>query len=308
MNYILNTDSLFLAEANAVVDSSTLETVTLLDANRDHQPGPWAPIVVPTICSLIVFVVGWILTRYFKKKDERRTRLAYRSLVVDWVKLIEPSEDLFIQSLKDISVSIGESDSMQPEPLSVPQAIPNRLNELPLEKLTDVFMNGKEGDEKRKSNVHFFNIVSGFEFQSQMSERVQSEYERYNGQVMDLCQEWNSVYTQFVDALNNSRFLFAYKPIKNSWDAAFSKNRDSIKVHHDYIMQFTDKADSLKDKVLFSYINRLDLLIQQRKAINAGFSQLFEAMATATQDSYKSMCEGAIFFTSGILNRNNPIR
>ena len=296
MNLTLDTDSLVLIETAPAIDSGAVNTVAVVGDRHDYQPGAWAPILVPTASSIIVFVLGWILSRYFKKKDEKKSRLAYRALVVDWVKLIHPTVDQFIRSIKDTSVSIRESDDMQPEPCSVPQSIPNRLNELPIEKLTDVFLHGKEGGERIKSNVHFFNIVSGFEFLTKMSEQVESSYRRYNKKALELCQEWNYEYTQFVDALNDARFLNAYKPLKNSWDAAFLENRDSIKVHYDNLLLFAEKADSLKDKVIISSINRLSLIIEQRKSLNAGFAQLFERMAEVTHDSYEAMCQAADFF------------
>ena len=296
MNVVLDTDTLMLTKTTPSVDSSLVNTVAVVETKPTNQPEAWASILVPTVCSIIVFVVGWILTRYFKKRDEKKSRYTYRSLVIDWVRLIKISEEQFIQSIKDISVSIGDSDNMQPEPFSVPQAIPYRLNELPLEILTEVFLYGKEGNERTKSNVHFFNIVSGFEFLSKMSEQVQSYYERYNKQALDLCQDWNDEYTQFVDALNSARFLKAYKPIKNSWDAAFLENKDSIKVHYDHILLFADQAGSLNDRGIISYVNRLSVIIEQRKALNAGFAQLFESMAEATQKSYNAMCEAADFF------------
>jgi hypothetical protein len=296
MLIIQDSDTIFLAETAPIADSTIVETVAEVGSKDDHQPGAWAPIVVPTACSILVFVLGWILSRYFKAKDEKRSRYAYRALILEWVKLIKPFEDLFIQSLKEFSVSVKDSDDMQPEPFSVPQAIPHRLNELPLEKLTEVFLQDRKGQERIKSNVHFFNIVSGFEFLSTMSEQVRSNYARYNKQVLELCQEWNSVYTQFVDTLNSARFFGAYKPIKNSWDAAFRENRDSIKLHQYYITLFADKADSLKDKELIACTNRMQLIIDQRKAINTGFAQLFERMAEVTQESYDAMNEAVDFF------------
>ena len=296
MNLTLNTDSLVLIETAPAIDSGAVNTVAVVGDRHDYQPGAWAPIVVPTVCSIIVFVIGWVLTRYFKKKDEKKSRNTYKALVIGWIRMIETSEEQFIQSIKDISASIGESDNMQPEPFSVPQAIPHRLNEFPLEKLTDVFLNSKKGNERIRSEVHFFNIVSGFEYLSKMAEQVQSFYERYNKETLDLCQEWNTVYSQFVDSLNSSLSLKYYKPIKNSWDSAFRENKDSIKVHQNHIVQFANQADSLKDKTIIAFINRLGVILEQRKAINTGFAQLFESMADFTHESYQSMREAADYF------------
>lgn len=295
-----------LIETVPATDSSVVNTVAVVGAKRDNQPGAWDAIVVPTVCSIIVFVVGWILTRYFKKKDEKESRNTYRALVTGWIRMIHTSEEQFIQALKGISISIGESDSMQPEPFSVPQAIPHRLNELPLEKLTGVFLNSKKGNERIRSEVHFFNIVSGFEYLSKMSEQVQSFYERYNKEALDLCQKWNSAYSQFIDGLNLSLSLKFYKPIKNSWDTAFRENRDSIRVHQNHLVQFADQADSLKDKAIIAYINRLSVIIEQRKALNTGFAQIFDNMAVFTQQSYQSMCEAADFFDNK--KPNNAVR
>ncbi len=197
---MLDKDPLNIIETTTIHPVDTCVTTVIAEPAQENtnQPGPWAPILIPTISSIIVFIIGWFLTRFFKRKDEIKARNKYRKMIIDWIELIEPIETKVIESTKNLSSILDISDNMQPEPFDMQQPAPNRLNELSLEKITDAFLLNKKNDLK-EDNKHVFNIISGFEFLSKVSEIIQTTYEKYNEQALNLCQKWNDTYMKFFN-------------------------------------------------------------------------------------------------------------
>lgn len=133
-----------LATEQLAADTTAVAVVA--EQPTSKEPGAWAPIMIPTVCSIIVFVLGWIVTRLYKNKDERNEKNSYRNMVLDWIDLVLPIEESSVNALKSLSKSISNSDDMQPVPYAMPQGIPDRLNELSLEKITDAFTAVKSKD------------------------------------------------------------------------------------------------------------------------------------------------------------------
>ena len=265
---------------------AAVEPVPLSESKS--QPGPWAPIWIPTFCSIIVFVLGWVLTRLFKNKDEKKKRKDYRKMVIDWVKLAQPIEMEFINSINSFSETVAASENMQPEPYSMPQPLPNRLNELSIEKLTDSFLTDAKGD-KQKRNYHLFNIISGFEFMKKISDLVHFSYDNYNKQAGDLCQQWSDTYMEFINNINVSSYIQEYKPILDKWQKALSKHHNSFKVNELYVDMLFDKANIINDTDLMPYINRMDYITKQSQELNKGVAKLFQSISIMTQPSLDSM-------------------
>ncbi len=289
-------DSAFAAADSGfthVVDTCAATIVQKTQAT--NEPWPWAPIWIPTLCSIAVFVLGWVLTRLFKWIDDYKARSNYRSMLVDWVDMVVPVEEKFVESIEALSNAIAGSDNMQPEPYAMPQSIPDRLNELSLEQLTDAFLRGAK-DDKQKRNAHLFNIVSGFEFLGKMSHQVATTYETYNKQAFDLCREWNEVYQSFVNQVKISSHVVEYQQLLRVWQFELIIQRDSTKVHQKHIGEFYTHADAFNDNDILPLINRMRYIIQLSQALRKGMAENFANMANATKASLNAMFEAAEYF------------
>lgn len=282
-------DTGFKQEADTCVATMVQET------RMTNEPGPWASIWIPTLCSIAVFVLGWVFTRLFKWIDDYKARSNYRSMLVDWVDMVVPVEETFVGSIEALSEAIANSDNMQPEPYAMPQSIPDRLNELSLEQLTDAFLRGAK-DDKQKRNAHLFNIVSGFEFLGKMSHQVATTYETYNKQAFDLCREWNEVYQSFVNQVKISSHVVEYQQLLRVWQFELIIQRDSTKVHQKHIGEFYTHADAFNDNDILPLINRMRYIIQLSQALRKGMAVNFANMAKVTKTSLKAMADAAEHF------------
>ena len=111
---ILHIDTIIFSDTSIanIIDTCVLE-IAAKDDGLACQPGPWAPIWVPTVSSIFVFILGWLLTRWFKNRDEKKNRTQYRNMVIDWIKIVKPIIDKFVQSIEKLSEAIETSDNMK---------------------------------------------------------------------------------------------------------------------------------------------------------------------------------------------------
>ncbi len=275
--------------------ADTTATVVVAEQSISKEPGAWAPIMIPTVCSIIVFVLGWVVTRLYKYKDERNEKESYRNMVLDWIDLVLPIEEESVNALKSLADSISHSDDMQPVPYVMPQGIPDRLNELSLEKITDAFTAVKSNDTKTR-NIHLFNMVCGLEYYSKVNAEVIKAYKSYNQQMTALCAEWNSTYMPFINNLNVSSNLLKYQPTVIIWQTELLKKKDSISVHLKYVEQLSNIADQLKDNSLMPYLNQMRVIQRQLQATGGGFATNFKNTANMLNISMQSMQQAAEYF------------
>ena len=293
---ILHIDTIIFSDTSIanIIDTCVLE-IAAKDDGLACQPGPWAPIWVPTVSSIFVFILGWLLTRWFKNRDEKKNRTQYRNMVIDWIKIVKPIIDKFVQSIEKLSEAIETSDNMQPEPYAMPQSIPDKLNELSLKDISDAFLLDSNGN-KKDNNVNLFNIISGFEFLYKMNDQVKTTYEKYNKSAFDICKEWNHLFIVLIDEINKSAHFKDYRTIVIAWQTELVKEPDSINVHQKYLNQLFEKVDSLKDPVIMSFVNRMQIILEQRKALNKGFATNFTNMAKYINITNESLSNAAKFF------------
>ena len=177
----------------------------------------------------------------------------------------------------------------------MPQTIPNRLNELPIESLTDSFLG--DFDENKSRNIHLFNIVSGFEYLSKMTEQVQTFYDTYNKQAFALTREWNTVYMTFIDSYNASPFIKDYQPVVSKWQTELLTHKDSVTAHLRYLDEFFTIADSLNDHQMLSYINKMHVVAKQSQTLSKGYAVNFEESANMIEVSLQSMKKAAQYLS-----------
>lgn len=290
LDTIIFTDTL-----NANIIDTCVQEITAKEDELACQPGPWAPIWVPTVSSIIVFAVGMYFTRKFKRKDEKESRAKYRNMVIDWIEIVKPVEELLVQSIERLAEAIETSENMQPVPYAMPQSIPDKLNELSLKDISDAFLLDSN-ENKKDNNTNLFNIISGFEFLYKMNDHVKTSYEKYNKSAFDICKEWNHLFTALIDEINKSVHFKDYRAIVIAWQTELVKETDSMNVHQKHLNQLFEKVDSIKDPVIMSFVNRMQIILEQSKALNKGFATNFANMAKYIEITSDSLSNAARFF------------
>ncbi len=269
--------------------------VSVADFPRENQPNGWLQLFVPVAVALfVVFLEKW-LTLLYDRSKEREARKRYRNAVLDWISNITSSEKTFNQSVSNLSKNILSSDEMQPVAYAMPLSLHDKLSDMSVEKMTEAFLTDFKKD-KEKRYVNMFNIISGFEFLTKMTEGVAQTYEHYNKQSFEQCREWNSTYESFIDSYNAMPLNSPYQAIVEAWQTELVKTPGSRKVHLRYLEKLFYKAVELNDYKTLSLINRMRKTVLQSQKISEGFADNFSAMANNIELVIDSLSESEAYF------------
>ena len=286
-----------------VVTVTGTTVVSVSDMPKESQPNGWLQLLLPiAITLLVVFVEKWV-SRGFEQKDEKRARKKFRETVLDWIAIIQPIEKRFYQSIRDLSDEINASSDMQPIAYAMPLTVPDKLNELTVEKMTDAFLTDFE-DDKDKRYEHLYNIISDLEFLSKISNGVKESYETYNKQSFALCQEWNDVYVAFVQRFDRLGKGNSYEAIVAKWRNELIANQNSVKVHLKYLDQLDTVALRIKDNDTLSIVNRMHLVAKQSEATRAGYVKVFSNIAGSIDYALKMLSRAEQYFRESESSRN----
>ena len=167
----------------AVQDTSTVSvvgttSVSVVDMPKEQGPGAWLQLLIAIIVPLIVVYVDKKYTNHHERKKEEDKRKRYRITVLDWIKNIQPIEQVFSQSVHELAKAIGESDDMQPQAYALPLTLHDKLKDMTVAQMTDAFLSDFE-NEKDKGYANMYNVLSNFEYLSKITEGVKLSYDTY---------------------------------------------------------------------------------------------------------------------------------
>ena len=244
-------------------------------------------IPISAIVSIIIFMLGWLVTRAYKRIDEFQKRERYRNAVLKWIDLMEPAEKKLIESVNNLSKAILTSDDMQPVAFPMPNTIPDKIKDLSVESMMDAF---GRGDDNESRNRHLYNIISQFDYLTKMNVEILKEYKRYNNRSISLIKEWNQVFESFaakVELAQNKETKKAF----NQWIEQLEMKPNNIDIHIKYL----DIIDSLVSEANYFVLEMKRIILQIRED-QKGFAKLFEDMAKRMHESLDVLKESAAFF------------
>lgn len=289
-------------DTSAVTVTGTT-VVSVSDMPKENQPNGWLQLMLPIAITLFVVFVEKCVSRRFEKKDAKQARKKFRETVLDWTANIQPIEKRFNQSIRDLSATIKVSDDMQPVAYAMPLTVPDKLNELTVEKMTDAFLTDFENDKDMRYK-HLYNIISDLEFLSKISNGVKESYETYNKQSFALCQEWNSAYVAFVQRFERLGKGNSYEKIVAQWRKELVVEPNSVKVHLNYLNQLDTLAFQIKDNDTLSIVNRMHLIAKQSEATRVGYAKVFSDISGNINDTLNTLSKAEQYFRESETRKN----
>lgn len=288
-------------QLDSVVQMDSTEFVATVECDSNATISPlnkensWRQIPVSAIVSIVIFVLGWMFTRLFKRIDECFARKRYREAVLKWIDLIMPTEYKLIDSIKKLSKAMSDSDDMRPEPFQMLNTIPDKIKDLSVESMMNSF---GRGCDKKLRNRHLYNILSQFDYLTKMNREIVKEYERYNGQMLSLCKDWGGYYQRLVSAVEQSSKEI--KDIFMDWMNEFNsgKTNASLSLNLAYIERI-EQIPSAEEEILNLSLN-MKQVIMQCIANNKGFAENFNNMANSVENSIKALKESSDYFQENL--------
>lgn len=167
----------------------------------------WTNFDIPTFVSITVFILGFLITFFYEKYKKRKELELYKLLIIEWVKDSKKNIDQYINSLGEFAQKVKISDSLNQVPYHTNLLGIEKLNSLPIEKLTDsLLVNLKVDKNEKQAANQLFNLIRQLEFLEKNSNLVMSHYAKYCSENELLLKEWNCHFLELTKniAVNNN--------------------------------------------------------------------------------------------------------
>lgn len=275
-------DTVFVAGSEAAVDDNSF-----LSFLENHT----------VLVSVIIFVLGWILTRFFAWIDNCVKRKNFRKVVVDWIKIISPIEKQLAESLVELSGNMKETDDMLPLRYEMPLTVPDKIKDMSVERMMDSFMYGCYSEETReKRTAHMYNVISIFEYLTRVNDEIRNTYESYNKQTNVLCEKWNNLLDQlrplliqYTDSESSGiRFII------RDFDEAYSKMPQSLSIRSIFLDRLQDSIKVGSSEM--ELVVRMRQIITQIDVFHKKFSEVFSGQANLINQSLITLENAGDYF------------
>lgn len=273
----------------------------------------WGAIVIPTVATILVFVVGILIDIALKKYNKMHETDVFRDTVFSWVDIVNEPVANQIRRIRQLADDIHQNSTLQNVRFEFSKSMVDKLDVASAENIIQYFLFNSSKPNNDERAKHAFNIVSILDFLSAVEDQIGKQYEAYQVQSMALMQEWNPVIIKLQNIIHSgvpspaertiiSRFLYAY----NNWQQA-SLADEEVNVNQVYQMLiqqgqriFVDytlgrvgyeKADSV-----IIALKELELIYTKWQALNNGFENVFRNYADASERSYANLCAAVDYF------------
>ncbi len=274
-----------------------------------------ASVLIPTISSILVFVLGWVITVLYNSSQKRKGIISYRNAVFEWTKLVIDAVQSQKQSLKSLSERLNAAQSIYPERDEVSRSRSDKLKTLSAEQAISVFIensrNKRKLDDKRTK--HSFNLISQYDFLSSIEDSVKECYDAYNHQANDLREQWNGL------IINLQHELDAVKPettkdynvgslLRGVIDHyMMTRGRQAVlmgEINDQLIVPLNEAVDKCKlsypevrcYQAVYECARKMILLYNQWYALTRGYSEVFGSIVSTIDTSLASLKEAVAYF------------
>lgn len=235
------------------------------------EPNGWMKLLVPVFTSLFVVCLGWIYNKLEKKREERVQRKKYRHTILTCIEFICPKGRELEKSLKVLSKQLKNADSILPEPYEMPLVPFKKMNELSIERMIDSFV---LGTKNKKYSEYVYNIVSSFDFLTEVTSEIHKKYEIYNKTSNDLAKEWNLLYNKLtLELILESVYQDILKEwVQNFYLVPFNQRNN---INRLYIIKLWETATDIKDEKMFLHFDRMRQILFESTELHKGYSNVF---------------------------------
>lgn len=180
-------DSIHVSIDNLVnVAQRTVEPVTIWGMTLD-----WGAIVIPTVSTILVFVVGIIIDIIFKRQASKRKTNEFRETVFSWVSLINDPIIKQISRVKKLVFDISLNQTLQNVRFEFSNSMSNKLDIIYAKNIIHYFIFNSSKPKQDKRAEYAFNVISTLDFLSKVENEVIKQFDVYQRQSLGLMNDWN---------------------------------------------------------------------------------------------------------------------
>lgn len=267
----------------------------------------WGAIVIPTVATIVVFVVGILIDRVYKRHRGVEQTKAYRNTVFAWVELIKTPVQAQIARLNKLSRDIHQNNTLQNVRFEFSKSMADKLELVSADNIIQHFIFNSSVPKEDKRAQYAYNIVSLFDFLSSVENEIRVNYETYQIQSQSLMNEWNPtiIHLQnFIQSCHPSAVeMSMFKQIEKAFLHWKQQTENDEEVD---LVRIKDLLVSQIQKICSKHtlgqegFSNIDIVVNDAKmllliynkwsTLNKGFEIVFANYANSIKDSYNSLC------------------
>lgn len=305
---IINTHDSVFVFLNGCVQSQSSSSETILGMSTEL-----GAIIIPTMASIIVFIIGVIIDRCAKCKERKNETIAFRNTLFAWVDLNKKAVEDQIQIIYSFAKLIHQNTTLQNEALVFKKNMIGKLSIATAENVLKYLINNSSSFNKEESAVKAYNLISQIEFLSVFEEQILVQYKKYERDSLSLFEDWNrniiniQNLSKNADEEYNFTILNSIKNIVKNWmEIQYLEDKVNIQLTEQYlIMPILKIASNFKlgqigyekcDSIILS-AKELDIIYRRWKSIAEGFSEVFKDYADLASKSLKVLLDAKEYFS-----------
>lgn len=170
----------------------------LISQNNNSFLGVSWDILLPALISILVFVLGYIISNLLERRKIQKNRILVRDTIITWADSNFETLEKYVQSIKNLAERIGKSDDYGPETFAIQHITIDVLTQFSIDRLTDALVSGLPGKMDRKVKGAQLNAyLTSVSYLVITQKVVMEQYEEYRLKATDLSYQWDAKWKAF---------------------------------------------------------------------------------------------------------------
>lgn len=183
----INTDSLVITTLSDINVNLSAINENLLASDHNSFLGVSWDILLPTIISIAIFILGYYITGLQARRKIQKSRNLVRDTIVTWADSNFETLNKYVESIKDLAERIGNSDTISPVSFSIQHLTINVLTQFSIDRLTDALVSGLPNRiDKAEKGAQLNAYLTSVSYLDRGQNIVMQQYEEYHSTATDL--------------------------------------------------------------------------------------------------------------------------
>lgn len=210
----INTDSLVITTLSDINVNLSAINENLLASDHNSFLGVSWDILLPTIISIAIFILGYYITGLQARRKIQKSRNLVRDTIVTWADSNFETLNKYVESIKDLAERIGNSDTISPVSFSIQHLTIIVLTQFSIDRLTDALVSGLPNRiDKAEKGAQLNAYLTSVSYLDRGQNIVMQQYEDYHSTATDLLNRWEKKWAEFMVNCDMNRLRVLNMPM-----------------------------------------------------------------------------------------------
>ena len=273
----------------------------------------WGAILIPTCCTLIVFIFGHLINALIKKTEKYHETKTFRDTVFSCIKIMGGPVSEQKVRINKLAESIYNTSLLQNVELKFNRSLADKIGFASADKIFKYFVLKSSIPDFAQSTNHAFNIVSQLDYLGSVENEVRTQYLAYQSASRDIMDSWNTSILKIQDVFHNMNSLGVDDSLAKRLHDSFYNSAKKASYGSDVnvpvfyngflvtalklIQDYDVKCGSDDSMVqLIKEIKYLYLVYERWLALKNGFRNVFSSIYSIISSSYSSLEDSMDYF------------